>query len=101
MEKKAILLILLIVLLFVMFAGADDIHSAVQQGDLLKTQNLIAKDPSVLDSKTEDGRTPLHVAVMGGDEYFYRGFAEEAADQKFKSKFVCAENKGDSFILHK
>jgi uncharacterized membrane protein len=42
MEKKVILLILLIVLLFVMFAGAEDIHAAVQQGNLSKTQNLIA-----------------------------------------------------------
>jgi hypothetical protein len=36
-----------------------------------------------------------------GDEYFYSSFAEEADGQNFKSKFMCAENKGDSFILHK
>jgi ankyrin repeat protein len=80
MEKRIILLILLIVLLFVMFAGADDIHSAVQQGDLLKTQNLIAKDPSVLDSKTEDGRTPLHVAVIGGHKELVEYLIREGAN---------------------
>ena len=80
MEKKVILLILLIVLLFVMFAGADDIHEAVQQGDLSKTQNLIAKDPSVLNSKTEDGRTPLHVAVMGGHKKLVEYLIREGAN---------------------
>ncbi|MGB3863083.1 MAG: ankyrin repeat domain-containing protein, partial [Candidatus Aminicenantaceae bacterium] len=80
MEKKAILLILLIILLFVMFAGADDIHEAVQQGDISKTQNLIAKDPSVLNSKTEDGRTPLHVAVMGGHKELVEYLIREGAN---------------------
>ncbi len=80
MEKKAILLILLIVLLFVMFAGADDIHEAVQQGDLSKTQNLIAKDPSVINSKTEDGRTPLHVAVIGDHKELVEYLIREGAN---------------------
>jgi ankyrin repeat protein/L-ascorbate metabolism protein UlaG (beta-lactamase superfamily) len=80
MEKKAILLILLIVLLFVMFAGADDIHSVVQQGDLTKTQSLIAKDPALLNSKTEDGRTPLHVAVMGGHQELMEFLIQEGAN---------------------
>jgi ankyrin repeat protein len=31
-------------------------------------------------------------------EFRYREFADEAADQNFKTKFMCAENKGDRFI---
>lgn len=80
MEKKVILLILLIVLLFVMFAGADDIHSVVQQGDLTKTQSLIAKDPALLNSKTEDGSTPLHVAIMGGHKELMEYIIQEGAN---------------------
>jgi len=30
-------------------------------------------------------------------EFRYREFADEAAGEKFKSKFICAENKGDRF----
>lgn len=80
MEKKVIILILLIILLFVIFAGADDIHNAVQQGDLTKTQNLIAKDPALLNSKTEDGMTPLHVAVMGGHKELMKFLIQEGAN---------------------
>ncbi len=32
------------------------------------------------------------------NEIRYREFADEAAGQNFKSKFICAENKGDRFI---
>jgi ankyrin repeat protein/L-ascorbate metabolism protein UlaG (beta-lactamase superfamily) len=80
MEKKVILLILLIILLFVMFAGAEDIHSVVQQGDLTKTQSLIAKYPALLNSKSEDGRTPLHAAVMGGHKELMQYLIQEGAD---------------------
>jgi ankyrin repeat protein/L-ascorbate metabolism protein UlaG (beta-lactamase superfamily) len=80
MEKKIIILILLIILLFVMFAGADDIHEAVQQGDLSKTQSLITKDPALLNSKTEDGRTPLHVAVLGGHKELVEYLIQEGAN---------------------
>jgi ankyrin repeat protein/L-ascorbate metabolism protein UlaG (beta-lactamase superfamily) len=80
MEKKVIILILLIILLFVMFASADDIHDAVQQGNLTKTQSLITKDPALLKSKTEDGRTPLHVAVMGGHKELMEYLIQEGAN---------------------
>jgi L-ascorbate metabolism protein UlaG (beta-lactamase superfamily) len=39
---------------------------------------------------------PMHAS---GDEYVYHNFAEEAAYHSFKPKFVCAENKGDYFII--
>jgi ankyrin repeat protein len=32
------------------------------------------------------------------NEYRYREFTDEAAEKNFKSKFMCAENKGDRFI---
>lgn len=80
MEKKVLIFILLVILLFVVFAGADDIHEAVQQGDLSKTQNLIAKEPALLNSKAEDGRTPLHVAVMGGHKELVEYLIQEGAN---------------------
>ncbi len=80
MEKKAVILILLIIVLFVIFAGADDIHKAVEQGDLTKTQNLIAKNPELLNSQAEDGRTPLHVAVMGGHKELAGYLIQEGAN---------------------
>jgi ankyrin repeat protein len=79
-EKKIILLILLIVLFFVMFAGADDIREAVEQGDLLKTRRLIAKNPVLLNSKLDDGRTPLHIAVTGGHKDLVEYLIEEGAN---------------------
>jgi ankyrin repeat protein/L-ascorbate metabolism protein UlaG (beta-lactamase superfamily) len=80
MEKKVLILIILIVLLFVMFAGADDIHEAIQQGDLTKTQSLIAKNPTLLNAKTEEGRTPLHVAVMGGHKELMEFLIQKGAN---------------------
>jgi len=80
MEKKAILLILLIVLFFVIFAGADSLHEAIQQGNLVKIKSLIDEDPALLELKTEDGRTPLHVAVMGGHKELVEYLIEEGAN---------------------
>jgi ankyrin repeat protein/L-ascorbate metabolism protein UlaG (beta-lactamase superfamily) len=105
MEKKIIILILLIVLLFVMFAAADDIHDAVQQGNLTKTQSLIAKNPALLNSKTVTGSTPLHVAVMRGHkklmEYLIgEGANIDALDKEGRTPLICAIMSRKADLAH-
>ena len=48
-----------------MVAGAE-IHDAALNGDLAKVKELAAKDPSLINSPNEIGRTPLHQAVIRG-----------------------------------
>jgi len=46
------------------FAG--EIHDACQVGDLTKVENLLKEDPSLLQAKTEEGKSPLHMATGWG-----------------------------------
>jgi hypothetical protein len=41
---------------------------------------------------------PMHVL---GFEYLYQEFARDAEKENTKTKFACAENKGDYFLYSK
>lgn len=47
-------------------ANAGEIHDACKAGDIAKVKELLAKDPGLLQSKTEEGKTPLHMATGWG-----------------------------------
>lgn len=59
----------LIILTIIIFSGissllySNEIHDAVIDNDLIKTQNLIQADPSNMHLQDEKGNTPLHLAV--------------------------------------
>ena len=48
-------------------ARADEIHDAVQDGDIEQIVQLLTDNPEVIKSANEDGQTPLHLAAEGGD----------------------------------
>jgi len=67
MKKIITFLFILILLSFlssVLYAG--EIHDACKAGDLSKVKALLEKDPSLLQSKTEEGKSPLHMATGWG-----------------------------------
>ncbi len=59
-------LMLALLLLLAQSAWCSEIHDAALNGDLAKVKELLAKDPSLLDSVNDTGRTPLHLAANRG-----------------------------------
>jgi len=68
MKKWAIALWLpaLTVALTCRLAAAADVFDAVRAGDVEKVQALLQADPKVVEARTGDGNTPLHVAALEG-----------------------------------
>ncbi len=46
--------------------AAADVFDAVRAGDVEKVQALLQADPKVVEARTGDGNTPLHVAALEG-----------------------------------
>ena len=54
-----------ILFLFIAFAGAAEIHDAVQQGNLERVTTLIEENSEFVNLADENGQTPLHFASAG------------------------------------
>jgi len=61
-KMRAIILYLLITLIPVPLF-AQDIHTAVQQGNAQRVREILTEDPRLVNMKDETGRTPLHWAA--------------------------------------
>ncbi len=61
---KTLLFILL--LLLVVSVRCAEIHEAALNGDMAKIRELLAAEPSLIDAKGRNEKTPLHWAVQGG-----------------------------------
>ena len=44
-------------------ASAGEIHDAVQRGDVAKIRSILKEDPKAINSKQQNGYSPLHVAI--------------------------------------
>jgi ankyrin repeat protein len=66
--RKIISLVCLFVALFVCLDAAysAEVHEAAKSGDIVKLEALLDKDPGLLYSKDEQGKTPLHWATGRG-----------------------------------
>jgi hypothetical protein len=60
--------------------GSAGIHEAANQGDLIRVKELIGKDPSLINAKDGEGRTPLHQACRGGSYDVIAALVEKGAD---------------------
>jgi len=67
MRKTSILSLLLVFIIgFTGAVRAGEIHDACKAGDLAKVKLLLQNDPSLLQSVTPEGKSPLHMATGWG-----------------------------------
>lgn len=74
---------LVLCLLFSFFAAcgsAGEIHDACKTGDLAKVKKIIESDPSQLQAKTEEGKSPLHMATGWGQTEVVKWLISIGAD---------------------
>ena len=64
--KNYIVILFISMLIFSSAIYAGEIHDACKAGDLSKVKALLEQDPSLLQSKTEEGKSPLHMATGWG-----------------------------------
>ena len=65
----------------------DEIHDAAAAGDLNKVKALLDADPSLLESKDNDGRTPLNKACEKKQAAVANFLIDKGADVKTTDKF--------------
>jgi cytohesin len=75
------------------------IHEAAKNGDLATVQNLVRSDPSLINSKDEAGRTPLHWAAEGdGKIYKNASWEETGTNQPMYSNVPGMDNVSTSVL---
>ena len=80
MPRSAIRLALAVTLLgLTVPLSAQEIHQAVQAGELERVTALLDADPAALEMLDENGRTPMHVAALSGQLDVASLFAERGA----------------------
>jgi ankyrin repeat protein/L-ascorbate metabolism protein UlaG (beta-lactamase superfamily) len=66
--KTIVILVIVFLLFFAIPVGATNICEAVQTGDLAKVKELVLADKSCINTKTDQGQTPLHLAAQAGNQ---------------------------------
>ena len=66
-------------------AAAEEIHEAVQQGDLAKVKKLLENNPDLLEAKSENEKTPLHFAAQIGNKEIVEFLIGKGADVNAKN----------------
>ncbi|UCC39738.1 MAG: ankyrin repeat domain-containing protein [Candidatus Aminicenantes bacterium] len=79
-KKIIVAVILLVLFLFVTQAFSNEIHQAAMKGDLAGVKKILAKKPDSVNSKDEDGKTPLHFAVQSGNKEVAEFLFAQGAD---------------------
>jgi ankyrin repeat protein len=64
---------------------ADEIHDAIRFNDLKAVKAVVHSDPDAVDSRGDDGMTPLHVAVGCSDAEIVTFLIAEGADVNARS----------------
>ncbi|MDH5744262.1 MAG: ankyrin repeat domain-containing protein [Candidatus Aminicenantes bacterium] len=79
-SKTIFILVILILLFFAVVLLGNDIHDAVQNGDLTKVKTLISNNKELINMKSEKGLTPLHLAVQNGSQEIVEFLISQGAD---------------------
>src|ERR1041384_6319706 len=72
---------------------AEGIHRAADHGDLAIVQGFLAGTPELVDSRDEQGMTPLHYAALNGSKELIRMLVASHAD-------ISARNDEGATPLH-
>ncbi len=64
--KTIIILVILILFFFTVILLGNDLHDAIQKGDVARVKTLISNNKELIHTKSDKGQTPLHLAVQNG-----------------------------------
>ena len=84
-------------------AKAAEIHDAAKAGNLAKVQLLLQTNPALVKAVSNDGKTPLHYAALGGNKTLCEALISRGADVNAKDRddwtpLHCAALKGQTEI---
>ncbi|MDH5386401.1 MAG: ankyrin repeat domain-containing protein [Candidatus Aminicenantes bacterium] len=79
-SKTIIILIILILFLFAVTLLGNDIHDAIQKGDVARVKTLISNNKELIQMKSDKGQTPLHLAVQNGNQEIVEFLISQGAD---------------------
>ncbi len=97
--NKGVIAILTCLLVFG-FATAGEIHDAAQRGDLETVRALLQNDPTLIESKLDNGKTPLHQATYAGQTEVARYLLQQGADANSRTTANSAPLHGAAFHGH-
>lgn len=78
--KTILILVILILLFFTVVLLGNDIHDAIQKGDVARVKTLISNNKELINMKSEKGETPLHLAVQNGSQEVVDLLISQGAD---------------------
>ncbi|MFC2146723.1 ankyrin repeat domain-containing protein [Acidobacteriota bacterium] len=84
---KKIIIFFGILFAFLVHLWAGEIHDAAKSGDIEKIKMLLKKDPGLLNSKDDEGKTPLHIAAEHGRGDIAAFLVSQKADVNSKTVF--------------
>jgi ankyrin repeat protein/L-ascorbate metabolism protein UlaG (beta-lactamase superfamily) len=78
--KTIIILVILILFFFTLVLLGNDLHDAIQKGDVVKVKTLISNNKELIHMKSEKGETPLHLAVQNRSQEIINFLISQGAD---------------------
>jgi ankyrin repeat protein len=81
------LIIFLLLYLTSLSIQAGEIHDAAAAGDLNKVQSIITADPCSIESKDENGSTPLHIACIRNQVAVANFLIDQGANVNARNKW--------------
>lgn len=86
--KRLISLVVVVGLVSVLgnASQSNEIHAAAAEGNYQKVKSLLKMEPSLVNAKDENGKTPLHIAAEHGHPYVVQLLIDNNADVNVKDK---------------
>jgi len=78
--KTIIILVIVILFFFTVVLLGNDLHDAIQKGDVAKVKTLISNNKELIHMKSEKGQAPLHLAVQNGSQEIIELLISQGAD---------------------
>lgn len=79
-SKTIIILVIVILLFFTVVLLGNDLHNAIQKGDVARVKTLISNNKELIHMKSDKGLTPLHLAVQNGKLEIVEFLISQGAD---------------------
>ena len=65
--------------------AVQDIFLATETGDIKTVRTLVEKEPNIINTKNEEGSTPLHIAVLKGHKEIVEYLLSHHPDMEIKN----------------